>query len=375
MNKKPSSKNTDKDLLFDWRTFAMKRRNFAIFLALLAFGFFALMPQTARAVGTASGTSIDNSATVDFEVGTIAQTQLDSNTASFLVDNMVDLTVATTDVAAVAAVPGSADNVLTYTVTNDGNTVQDYSLTSPVAVGAIFGVTDNFDATNVEIYVDANSNGTYEVVTDVGLYIDELAADASVSVFILGDTPLARGDGDGAMYDLFAQTAVGGTAATQGADIVADDAGAADNPAVVQIVFADGAGTADAANDGQHSSRDIYEVVTASLSVVKSEAVILDPINGAVNPKNIPGATIRYSITVTNSGSDDADLVVLVDAIPGNCTYVAASITMDTVGKTDADDGDEADYNVSTAGAVTINAGTIASGGGDIDITFDVTVD
>ena len=98
---------------------------------------------------------------------------------------------------------------------------------------------------------------------------------------------------------------------------------------------------ADNANDGKHSSRDAYEVVTATIAVVKSAAVISDPINGGTNPKAIPGATIRYTITVTNSGSDTADTVVTVDAIPTNCTYVAGTITLDTVAKTDASDADD----------------------------------
>lgn len=353
----------------------MKRQIFLMTLAILACGLGTLVHSNALAAGTASGTSIDNQATVDYEVGGIAQTTVNSNTATFVVDNKVDLTVATTDVAAVAVIPGSADNVLTFTVTNEGNTVQDYSLAAQAAAGTLFGVTDNFDATNVAVFVDVNDNDSYEPATDTATYIDELAADGAITVFILGDVPLAQEDGDGALYDLIAQTAAGGTSSTQGADITTDDAGEADDSTAVQIVFADGAGTADAAEDGKHSSRDAYEVVTATLSVVKDEDVISDPINGGTNPKAIPGATIRYTITVTNGGSDDADAIVFVDDIPTNTSYTAGTITLNSTAKTDADDADEADYNVTNAGAVTVSVGTLAASGGSATITFDVTVD
>ena len=344
-------------------------------VALLGCALMATAPSPARAAGTASGTTINNSATVDYDVLAVAQTTVNSNVASFLVDNKIDLTVATTDGAAVSVVPGQTDGVLTYSVTNTGNTVQDYSLTAAAAAGVIFGVTDNFNPDNVEVYVDGNANDTYESGSDTATYIDELAADATITVFIVSDFALSQADGDAALYDLVAQTAVGGTASSQGADITTDDSAAADIPGTVQRVFADGAGTGDAANDGQHSSRDAYEVVTATIAAVKSAAVISDPINGGSNPKAIPGATIRYTITVTNSGSEDADAVVTVDAIPTNCTYSAGTITLDTVSKTDAGADDEVDYNVTNAGAVTVTVSSLLASGGDIDITFDVTID
>ncbi len=358
---------------------------YGIFVSgLIAFGLTGV----ALADGTASGTSIDNLATVDYDVDGVAQTEIESSPSgnstagvgngtdtSFVVDNKVDLTVATTDGAAVAVTPGDQDQVLTYTVTNDGNTVQDYSLTVPGASGTWGGATDNFDATSVNVYVDANANDTYDSGTDTATYIDELAADAEISVFVVGDIPLAQSDDDGALYDLIAQTAVGGTGGSQGADITTDDAGSADVAGTVQIVFADGAGTADAANDGKHSSRDGYLVQSAAMTVTKTSAVVSDPINGTTNPKAIPGATMRYTITVANAGNEDADDVTVVDTIPTNTTYVAGTLELDSASLTDGADADEGDYNVTNAGAVTIVISAVAASGGSSTITFDVTVD
>lgn len=295
-----------------------------------------LASQTARAVGTAGGTAVDNFAVVDYQVGGVNQAQISSDTASFLVDNMVDLTVTTVDGAAVIVIPGDTMQVLTYTLTNNGNTTQDYSFTAAPGTGTFYGVTDNFDAANVFVYVDANNNGVYDPLVDVDGYADELMADSTVTVFIVADIPVTQLDGDGAIYDLVAQTAQGGAPGSQGADILNDDNGNTspggtpndipDDPATIQIVFADGAGSVDGVYDGQFSSRDVYAVVSAFLTVIKNSVVTSDPFNGGSNPKAIPGATILYTIDVANSGAADADSVILSDQIPTNTTYTSSSV-------------------------------------------------
>ena len=304
-----------------------------LIVCVLAFG----LSQTANALGTVSGTNVENFATVDYQVGGFTQNQIFSDTAAFLVDNVVDITVATVNGAAIVVVPGDTSRVLTYTVTNDGNTTQDFSLTAVPGVGAFFGVTDNFDATNVGVFVDADADGIYDPLVDVNSYIDELADDATVTVFIVGDIPLVQLDGDGAIYDLVAQVAQGGLGGTQGADILNDDGGfispggtpsiIPDNPATIQIVFGDGAGSVDLDNDGRHSSRNVYVVGSAILTVDKNSVVTNDPVNGAANPKAIPGATIYYTLNVANTGSAPANTVVLEDQIPANTTFVGGSVT------------------------------------------------
>jgi uncharacterized repeat protein (TIGR01451 family) len=52
----------------------------------------------------------------------------------------------------------------------------------------------------------------------------------------------------------------------------------------------------------------------------KTVQVVSDPINGTVNPKNIPGAENIYTITVNNTGLGgvDTNTLVIVDALPTN---------------------------------------------------------
>ncbi len=56
------------------------------------------------------------------------------------------------------------------------------------------------------------------------------------------------------------------------------------------------------------------------LRVQKIAEVLSDPFNGTSNPRRIPGAIIRYSVTVTNSGSGpvDAGSLVIADVLPAD---------------------------------------------------------
>ncbi|RKX33849.1 MAG: hypothetical protein DRP71_08990, partial [Verrucomicrobia bacterium] len=75
-----------------------------LFVVLMA-GALVFGLSTVALAQTPSGTSIDNTATLDYFVGGTQQAQVTSNTASFVVDNKVDLTVTTVDAAIVSVVP------------------------------------------------------------------------------------------------------------------------------------------------------------------------------------------------------------------------------------------------------------------------------
>ena len=64
----------------------------------------------------------------------------------------------------------------------------------------------------------------------------------------------------------------------------------------------------------------------ASLLIAKSVTVLSDPVNGTVNPKLIPGAVVRYALTVTNTGNlpVDASTIRVQDALPADFLYNSA---------------------------------------------------
>ncbi|MFM6932925.1 MAG: hypothetical protein ACKOUT_11865 [Novosphingobium sp.] len=275
----------------------------------------------AYASGTTAGSTITNTATVNYQVGGISQT---STTASdtLTVDRKINLTVAEVGTTTTQVTPGQVSAVTTFTVTNTSNAVLDFALSAAQITGgtAVHGGTDTFDVSNVKIYVDANANGTYDAGTDTLVtYLDELAADGSKTVFVVADVPLSLANAAVAGVTLTATGREGGTGGSQGVALT-QTSGA--NTSGMDTVYADAAGATDAARDAAFSARDDYTVYTATLSVVKSSTIINDPVNGTSNPKFIPGATIQYCIAVTNaSGSADASTVAVTDPLPTTVTY------------------------------------------------------
>ena len=114
--------------------------------------------------------------------------------------------------------------------------------------------------------------------------------------------------------------------------------------------------------------------LTDSATTTCSSAIIaLTKTYQVVNPTgytgpnaNVPGSLITYCLEYRNTGSADANVVTVTDMIPGYTTYVTGSIKMgavgDTyaaaVGKTDAVDGDNAQFN---SNVIQFNLGTVAA--------------
>lgn len=133
-----------------------------------------------RAEGTAAGTTITNTVTVDYEANGVAQTQ-QSASDSFTVDRRINVTVARLDTVATSVTPGEMQAVTTFTVTNLSNDAADFDLS--VAQSA----TDDFDLANVRIYQDNDTTpGTFDGSDTEITYLDEIGADATVTVFVVG---------------------------------------------------------------------------------------------------------------------------------------------------------------------------------------------
>ncbi|RHW16333.1 DUF11 domain-containing protein [Sphingomonas gilva] len=278
----------------------------------------------ALAGGTTAGTSITNNVTVNYQVGGVAQNAVTASN-SFTVDRKVDLTIVETGNATTSVSPGQTVAVTTFAVTNTSNEVLDFALTAAQLTGgsAPHGGTDNFNVTGLAVYVDTNGNGVYNAGTDLAAtYVDELGIDATRTVFVVAAVPLGQATGDKAAVSLTATAREGGTATSQGAAI-SQTSGA--NTSGKDTVFTDGAGTDDAARDGAFSARDDYTVAAASLTVAKTSTVISDPVNGATDPKMIPGAVVEYCIAVTNAaGGAAASNVAISDPLPSQTTYLAS---------------------------------------------------
>jgi uncharacterized repeat protein (TIGR01451 family) len=293
------------------------------------------MVAPAQAAGTAAGTTVSNLATVTYQVGGIGQPAIGSsptgNTAgagtatTFLVDNKIDLTIIETSGAATVTSPALTNVVTQFKLTNTGNFAQGYTLTATNLSGTtLFTQVDNFDQSNLRARVSGAVCTTAATVTpayanESASSVASLAADSCVYVFILADTPATSGapahpvNGDYANVRLTATTVEAVTLNT----ILETTSG---DTALVDIVFADSATGGQVPRDAKAFADDQYAVQSATLSVLKSSAVVSDPFNGTTNAKAIPGAVVEYTIVVSNTGAAAATNVSISDLIPANTT-------------------------------------------------------
>jgi hypothetical protein len=287
-----------------------------------------LVSQSAMAAGTAAGDTISNTATVGYSIGGVSQTAITSTAATFLVDAKINLTVsggANTDV-----LPNATAQVSTFTVTNNSNSPLDFSLS---LVSAIAG--DDFDPTGCAVYVENGTTGGFQSAEDTATYIDELAKDASKSVYAVCNIPAGLVDADVANVGLVATAggdfsgANGIYVATAGVEAGAlTETAGADTAATVDLVFADdvvAGNTDDTADTGNGagirnaaaSNRNTYTVNIVLPTITKTAVLQCDPLNGVTDPKNIPGAITQWTITVTNpvTNPDAVTLTTITDAL------------------------------------------------------------
>jgi len=287
----------------------MKRKRTFVIAALVVAVFAVSVPQAVMAAGTTANTSVDNTVVVDWNAGAVAYST--SDTASFVVDRLVTLTVlnVTAGGDTVAVLPGIAGappttHVMAYTVTNGSNTVLDFALS---AVN-----TPPFVTSNISFYWDSNRSGGFDAADPIVSGLDNVPMDSTWMVFVVGDIASTAVTPQVQTVNLRAQalTAVGGTVITA--------SGGSWQASTLQSVLADVTGTAagDGDYDGYHSDQGYYQVVSPSLTVTKTISSVNDarPFN-TPDPKAIPGATVWYRIVVENQGGADATSVSLTDTL------------------------------------------------------------
>jgi uncharacterized repeat protein (TIGR01451 family) len=354
----------------------MLRRDLKRLASLLAVAaLFWSVAGTAVAVGTDAGTNISNTATVDYTVNAVAQPQLESNAVEFLVDRMVDLTV-TPDIGTEVIVTPNTNGAFLFTVSNTSNAELGFDLaalnaaTNPFAPPA-----DNFDPSTLNAFVDAGTLGTYEPLVDVDTTIDNLLEDDSIGVWVVAGIPGGQADDDVAAVTLTAtarEPGVAGAPLTEEAN--------PENPAVMETVFGDGAGPDDNPNAADFSARGAFLVQSATITIVKTETLISDPVNGnAPNARHIPGAIVEYVVTVTNDAGStlSATALTILDVLPSDVTFEADTyatgkgIKLGAVAQTNIVDGDQGSES---AGTVTVTVASLAPAASAV-ITYRVSVD
>lgn len=306
------------------------------------------LPTQAHAAGTRAGSTISNTASASFDNGAGTQT-IDSNKVDLRVDELLDVTVDSSDPADVATTPGATGQLLTFSLTNNGNGQEGFALSTVANGGG-----DNFDPTVTQIYLD-NGDGVFDAGTDTlytaGANDPVLDPDQSRTIFILSTIAGSVADGDRGIVSLIAASKTGtGMPGTSFAG-----AGEGGGDAVVGSTGADG------------QDAGAYAVSAATVSLVKS-AVVADPFGGS---EPVPGATITYTIVATVAGSGSVNGLAITDNVPADTSYVANSATLGGAALTDAADGDAGSYDGTR---ISVALGTIA-GGQTRTVTFQTKID
>jgi hypothetical protein len=228
-----------------------------------------LVGQQALAAGTDPGVSVDNRATVTYSVGGTLQTGIESSPTgnnlpgvgpagqgtdtSFLVDRRVDFTISQVGGALTQVAPGNNGVFVEFYVTNTSNGVLDFvvsptNLTSADGDVRGPGTTDSdVDMNAIRIAVSAapdgqpggGAAGDGPAPVDPGAgaapgatLIDDLPEDDSIRVRIYADTPATLLNGQ------IANVLLTASAADPATSVELVETPGADNPALVENVFA-----------------------------------------------------------------------------------------------------------------------------------------
>lgn len=292
---------------------------------------------TAFAGGTAADTTVSNTFTLEYSVGGTTQPPITPPApTTFKVDRLVDLTVVSNGDTNVA--PGAQDQLLIFTLTNDGNDTHGYSLQ---AINDSAG--GDFDATGLTItyYVD-DGDGVYEPGGDDGApqtyngtSTSDVAPDAKLFVVISGDIPAGATDSQTSDITLIADTLVSGGAGTP----IGPDGDGINDINATENVLADDAGTANEnANEGDHSATALYIVAAADISANKTVSVFSQDGAGCATipgtpatPANeqyaVPGACVEYVITASNAGAATATAISIADTLATDLRFVSAQFS------------------------------------------------
>lgn len=297
----------------------------------------AFMAPAAFAAGTAANTAILNTATATYtDSNTGSPATASSNTVTVRVDEILGVTTVSNNPGPVSVSSADNDDVLSFTVSNPGNGDEAYRLTVNAALAG-----DQFDPTDIKIYLDSNGNGAYDP-TDA-LYVPGsndplLTPDQSIVVFVTADTPAGRANGDLGNLSLTATATTG--SGTPGTTFAGAGTGGVD--AVV------GPTTATASANGG------YLVSQLTTSLVKSQTTA-DPFGGT---NAVPGAVITYTLNLSAAGTGSLNGALISDVIPANTTYVAGSIRLNSAVLTDGVDADAGRF---TGSAVEVNLGNLTA--------------
>jgi len=161
-----------------------------------------------------AGDIVSNIATASFDIGGVAVIVESSPTGNtiagagngtstaFTIDNIINFSISANDLTEVEVLTAETDAVLTFTLANVGNAVQDFVFT-PINTNAnpFAPPADSIDATNLAVFVESGANPGYQVAEDTQTFVDGLSFDPvgggnQQIVYLVGEIPATAIVGD-----------------------------------------------------------------------------------------------------------------------------------------------------------------------------------
>ena len=291
------------------------------------------------AKGTLAGTTIYNSAKIHYNNGNNKVSVAVSNSDSFVVDRVVDVKLNSQDVKPVEVSTLEKNRVLTFILTNLGNSDDNITLNLE------HNSSSDFRADNIRIFQDSNNNKIFDS-EDKEINRVFVKADESSSIFVVGDIPENNSTAPKAK-DIEILTATTSFLESKNADIKDS----------IDTVYRDKSSK----DSSSWTIRDYWLASKKSSTILSSD--------GRLHTGSIIEYKIDTYIDGNNQNQEIKDIVIS-DTLSDKVEYVANSLKLDNKKLSDKKDSDEGSYNSSN---IVVNVGTIMGSAHKI-LTFRVKV-
>lgn len=345
-------------------------------LRIISAGILLTASSQIYAQGVSAGADIENKAVVTYSMGGDIQSPIESSPngnrspgigggrfTRFKVDRKIDLSI--TNNGDTNVTPGETQAELNFTLSNDGNDIQEFLLTPDGSLTA-----DDFNTSNCKVKITAVTGTPLTEVVLPSYDKIKLIPDQQASISVKCDIPFEN-NGHVILNNHTSLLSLLATVIANKDGSETKEERTADTVDTVDTVFSDAAGTDDGKRDASHSTRGTYIAqASAPLPTLNIKKSILKVTDSSGSNKAKSGSEVTYKITISTSGEGVINNVVITDPTPGDMTYKPSSLTLNNKTLTDTIDSDQGNFNT-TNNISTFNLGDITAGSQqEITLTF-----
>lgn len=338
--------------------------------------FFSLMAcSQASAEGTGAGVLVPNSVTLEYSQSGLTRTA--GATATFFVDELLDVSIISSDASSIGVLAGETAAVQQYTLTNLGNGTEAFRLTVNDAVAG-----DDFDSAFNALYLETNGSVGLQVgpggddLYVAGTNDPILLADEFLTVYVTADIPAGLIVDDVALLSL---RAIGTTilvgSGTDDPALPAFPVVGTSFPALGDPISTGGGNVAATVGISYDIATPLFTaqndflVNDVGLAITKTAFSVADPLGGNAV---VPGSVVSYRVSVNLVGGGAAQSLVVTDPLPADLRYAPNSLSV--VGLPAGEDADD-DLVPTGVDNTGVNGETVEVTFGDVTGPLSLTIE